>query len=322
MPGPARLVALTLVALGLMTAEGGTATSRPASTDAAAYRAETEAWRAERETRLRAPDGWLSVVSLAWLAPGANRFGSASDNEIRLPAAAPAHLGTFVVEGGAVRLTLAPGVSPLTINGGPAAARTVLTDAAPIADLFAVGDLTWQVIARGDRLGVRVRDRSNPARKSFPAARWYPIAAEYRVIARLEPRQGSLQIVVPDAAGGKQTLTSPGTLTFTLRGKPQRLESMLDGDDDRNQLIVFRDLTSAKETYGAGRFVRAFRQVDGTFVIDFNRAYSPPCAITPHATCPLPPPENRLRIAVEAGEKNRDENREPAEHVSPASDRH
>jgi uncharacterized protein (DUF1684 family) len=126
-------------------------------------------------------------------------------------------------------------------------------------------------------------------------------------VARLTPRVGSAELVVPDATGGNQTLRSPGTLTFTLAGATQHLDPVLDGDDAADQLVVFRDLTTAHETYGAGRFVRALRQADGTFVLDFNRAYSPPCALTPHATCPLPPPQNRLRISVEAGEKNRAE---------------
>jgi uncharacterized protein (DUF1684 family) len=293
----------------------------PAPASAAAYRADVEGWRAAREARLRAPDGWLAVVSLTWLAPGANRFGSARDNELPLPAAAPAHAGAFLLADGKVRVTV-PAGSPLTMNGRPVEPRVVRTDADRDPDVFAVGPLTWQVIARGERLGVRVRDRDNPARKTFPPPRWYSIDPAYRVVARLVPRAGSADMVVPDAAGGKQTLSSPGTLTFELHGKTQHLDPVLDGDDDADQLVVFRDLTSDRETYGAGRFVRALRQADGTFVLDFNRAYSPPCAVTPHATCPLPPAQNRLRVSVEAGEKIRAEpskagEKIPAEPVRP-----
>ncbi|MDB4980580.1 MAG: hypothetical protein JWM82_1332 [Myxococcales bacterium] len=278
----------------------------PPPAAAEAYRVDVESWRAAREARLRAPDGWLTVVGLLWLAPGANRFGSAPDNEVRLPGGAPAHAGTLVVANGKVSVAV-PAGSPLTMNGRPAQSRAVHTDAEPEPDVFGFASLTWQVIARGDRLGVRVRDRDNPARKTCPPPRWYPIAPAYRVVARLTPRVGSAELVVPDATGGKQTLRSPGTLTFTLAGATQHLDPVLDGDDAADQLVVFRDLTTAHETYGAGRFVRALRQADGTFVLDFNRAYSPPCALTPHATCPLPPPQNRLRISVEAGEKNRAE---------------
>jgi uncharacterized protein len=121
-------------------------------------------------------------------------------------------------------------------------------------------------------------------------------------------------MVVPDASGGHQTLESPGTLELTLLGKPVRLDPVLDGDDPTDQMIVFRDLTSGRETYGGGRFVRARRQPDGTFVVDFNRAYSPPCAFTPYATCPLPPEQNRLKLAVTAGQKNDEQKNGGAEH--------
>jgi uncharacterized protein len=284
--------------------------STPATASAETYRADVESWRAAREARLRAPDGWLTLVGLLWLAPGANRFGSASDNEVRLPAGAPAHAGTLVVANGKVSVTV-PAGSPLTMNGRPAESRAVRSDAEREPDVFGVASLTWQVIARGERLGVRVRDRDNPARKTCPPPRWYPVAPAYRVVAHLTPRVGSAELVVPDATGGKQTLKSPGTLTFTLAGTTQHLDPVLDGDDDADQLVVFRDLTTAHETYGAGRFVRALRQPDGTFVLDFNRAYSPPCSLTPYATCPLPPPQNRLRLSVEAGEKTRTEGGHP-----------
>jgi uncharacterized protein (DUF1684 family) len=270
----------------------------------AAYAAETDAWRATREARLRAPDGWLALVGLTWLKPGPNRFGSAPDDDVVLPAAVPAHAGSLVLEGRSVRLVVAPG-SPLKIDGRAATSRVLRTDAGPTPDVLAMGSVSWEVIERGERIGVRVRDTESPRRQAWTGTSWFAIDPAFRVVARLEPRAGATEMVVPDASGGRQTLQSPGTLTFTLLGKRQRLDPVLDGDDDRDQLIVFRDLTSGRETYGGGRFVRARRQPDGTFVIDFNRAYAPPCAFTPYATCPLPPPQNRLRVAVPAGERTR-----------------
>jgi uncharacterized protein (DUF1684 family) len=275
----------------------------PAIPGDAAYRAEIERWRAERDERLRAPDGWLSLVGLTWLKPGTNRFGSARDNEVVLPAAAPAHAGAFVVEGRAVKLVTERGAA-LTKNGGPAAAGPFRTDAAGTPDVLASASVTWQVIERGDRVGVRVKDSASPARRAFAGSRWFAIDPAFRVVARLVPRSGTTKMVVPDASGGRQTLDSPGTLEFTLLGKPVRLDPVLDGDDPSDQMIVFRDLTSGRETYGGGRFVRAIRQPDGTFVVDFNRAYAPPCAFTPYATCPLPPEQNRLKISIAAGQKN------------------
>jgi uncharacterized protein (DUF1684 family) len=266
-----------------------------------AYVVEVEAWRTEREARMRAPDGWLSIVGLTWLHQGENRFGSAADDDVVLPSVTPPHAGSFVLEGRAVRLEL-PSGSPITLNGKPAANRALRTDVTPAPDVLAIGAVSWQLIERGGRIGVRVSDRENPLRTNWLGTRWFAIDPAYRIVARLEPRAG--EMVVPDASGGKQTLKSPGTLTFSLGGKPQRLDPVLDGDDDGDQLVVFRDSTSGHETYGGGRFVRARRQPDGTFVLDFNRAYAPPCAFTPYATCPLPPAQNRLRVAIPAGERN------------------
>jgi uncharacterized protein (DUF1684 family) len=287
------LVLLLLLATG--------AASDGAARSGAAYVADVEAWRASREARLRAPDGWLAVVGLTWLHQGENRFGSAADDDVVLPAATPPHAGSFVLEGTTVRLTI-PSGSPVTLNGKPATSRVLRTDVSATPDVLGVGSLTWQLIERGGRIGVRVSDRETPLRTSWLGTRWFAIDPAYRVVARLEPREG--EMVVPDASGGKQTLKSPGTLTFMLGGKPQRLQPVLDGDDDGDQLVVFRDATSGRETYGGGRFVRARRQPDGTFVVDFNRAYAPPCAFTPYATCPLPPAHNRLRVAIPAGERS------------------
>jgi uncharacterized protein len=296
-------VVAPLALLGLVAAP---ARAEPPVTDAG-YRAEVTRWRQERDERLRAPNGWLSLVGLHWLRVGPNRFGGAPDDEVPLPRAVPAHAGSFVVEGGegrfSVRLVV-PESSPLTLNGGAARSGALRTDAAPTPDILASGTVSWQVIERGARVGVRVRDSASPARRAFAGSTWYPIDPAYRVVARFTPRVGATDIVVPDASGGRQTLKSPGTLTFTLRGQTQHLDPTLDGDDDADQMIVFRDLTSGRQTYGAGRFVRALRQKDGTFVVDFNLAYAPPCAFTPYATCPLPPAQNRLRVAIEAGDKS------------------
>jgi uncharacterized protein len=271
--------------------------------DPAGYRADVERWRRERDERLRAPDGWLTLVGLVWLKPGANRFGGGPDDDVRLPASVPVHAGALVVEGQAVKLLVEPGVA-LTMNGKPARSGPLRTDAADAPDVLGSGTVTWQVIARGERLGVRVKDSASPRRAAFAGCRWYPIDPAYRVVARLVPRTGTTKIVVPDASGGRQTLESPGTLEFSLAGKPLHLDPMLDGDDPTDQMIVFRDLTSGRETYGGGRFARALRQRDGTFVVDFNQAYAPPCSFTPYATCPLPPEQNRLKVAVPAGEQN------------------
>src|SRR4051812_21909848 len=187
----------------------------PMTTPTAAYNTETETWRREREARLRAPDGWLALVGLAWLHAGANRFGSAPDDEIRLPAPAPPHAGTLILDGGAVRLELRAGTAAL-LDGKPAPGRGPLpiqTDAAPGGpSILAYGGVSLQVIARGGRFGARVKDRASPALAAFAGLDWFPIDAAYNVSARLSPGSRPGKIVVPDASGGRQELDSPGTL--------------------------------------------------------------------------------------------------------------
>jgi uncharacterized protein (DUF1684 family) len=271
----------------------------------AGYKAEVEAWRRDREARLRAPDGWLSLVGLTWLHPGENRFGAAPDDEVRLPPPAPPHAGALLVDGTAARVRLAPGASA-SLNGKPFAARegALRTDAADATpDLLGFGGVTLQVIDRAGRLGARVKDPASPTRRAFAGLAWFPIDPAYDTVARLEAHAAPVEIVVPDATGGTQHLESPGTLAFTLLGKPTRLDAVRDGPDDGDLLVVFRDATTGHETYGAGRFLRAQRRPDGSYAVDFNRAYSPPCAFTPYATCPLPPPQNRLGVRIPAGEK-------------------
>ena len=206
------LLGAALVALPGVVAAAPTGSDAPAG-----YAAETAAWRATRETRLRAPDGWLAVVGLTWLRPGANRFGSARDNDVLMPAPVAAHAGTLVLEGHTVRLEV-PGAPP----------RALHTDATASVDTLKAGTVSWQVIERGERFGVRVRDRASARHKSFAGCVWFPIDPAYRVVAHLTPREGPTEVVVPDAAGGKQTLKSVGTLGFILGGKPQHLDPVLE----------------------------------------------------------------------------------------------
>lgn len=270
--------------------------------DEAAWRAELERWRAERETRLRSDYGWLSVVGLDWLEPGPNRVGSDPDGEIHLPAeVAPAHVATLVVEGDRVRLEPVPG-APLTVNGEPATTRFVRTDVEPDTDTFEVGDVRFHVLRRGARLGVRARWPRAPARTAFSGLTWYPPDPAWRGVGRLEPVEDGT-VPVPDVLGDVTASRSPGRVRVEVAGHALTLTALQDSPDDDELFLIFRDATSGHGTYPAGRFLYAPLRADGSVVVDFNRAYSPPCAFTPHATCPLPPPGNALDVAVEAGER-------------------
>jgi hypothetical protein len=289
-----RLVAATLLVASVASV------ARAADAD---YAAEIQKWRERREARLRADDGWLAVAGLYWLKEGSNRFGSAPTNEVAFPeGSAPARGGTFELVGGKVTIRVDPGVA-ITAKGAPVGTMQLKTDAAGEPDVLALGRLTFYIIERGDRVGVRLRDPDNPARKEFAGLAWFPVNEAYRVTARFVPAATPRTIKVPNILGQTIDMACPGRATFTVAGKEVGLDAVLEEPDAKQLFFIFRDLTSGKDTYGAGRFLYTELPRDGTVVLDFNKAYSPPCAFTPHATCPLPPPQNRLDVRVEAGEK-------------------
>jgi uncharacterized protein (DUF1684 family) len=268
------------------------------------HRSEIEAWQKKREASLTAEGGWLTVVGLTWLTPGAHRFGADAANEIILPAqAAPARAGRLVLEGKAVTVEVEPGAK-VTLGGKPVTRAVLHSDAAGATpDVLALGSVTLQIIDRGGRLGVRVKDQNSAARRAFKGLRFYPIQADYRVRAHFVAHPSPVSLTVPSALGTSETMTSPGYVSFRLNGKIHRLDPVVEGDG-KELFFIFRDRTSGQSTYGAGRFLYAAPPgKDGAVVLDFNKAYSPPCAFTPYATCPLPPPQNRMPISIEAGER-------------------
>ena len=272
---------------------------KPMSTPAN-FEAETREWHAKRISRLKTEDGWLSLVGLHWLKEGDNRFGSAPDNDVVFPAPAPAKVGTFTRKGDAVSLSLAPGVS-LTLDGKPFTGGAVRSDAQGGPDTLALGTMRFFAIRRGERLGIRVKDSEAPTRKNFHGIPTYAPSPAWRLEARFEPAPTQTKIAVPNVLGEVEEMVSPGTAVFTVNGQEYRLAPV---DDGSGQLFfIFGDLTNRDDTYGAGRFVYTDMPKDGKVVLDFNRSYNPPCAFTPFATCPLPPPQNRLKLRVEAGEK-------------------
>jgi uncharacterized protein len=256
------------------------------------YKASIEDWRGEREARLRAEDGWLAVAGLHWLHEGANTLGTTAGNDIVLPAgSAPGRAGTVTLREGRVTLTLT--------DGAPSQ-RSIVPDS---DDVVALGRLHLSVIERSGRLGLRVRDPEAPRRRGFEGLTWYPVDESYRVEARFVPAGKARTIAVANVLGDLLDMPSPGHVEFTLRGRALRLEPVLEEGSPR-LFFIFRDQTAGRSTYPAGRYLYAEPPQAGRVALDFNKAYSPPCAFTDFATCPLPPPQNRLAVAVEAGEKN------------------
>jgi uncharacterized protein len=264
------------------------------------HRASIEEWRRGREARLKADDGWLTVAGLFWLKEGENSAGSAASNSFVLPReAAPERIGSFVLNHGKTVFLAEPG-APVMSNGKPVSTLEMKPDTSGNPDVIAIGSLSMHVIERGKRYGIRLRDKNSRFRREFTRLNWFAVNESYRITARFVPYSPARKIAIPNVLGDTETETSPGYAVFTVDGVECRLEPVLEGD----QLwFIFRDLTSAKETYPPGRFLYADPAKDGKVVLDFNRAYNPPCAFTPFATCPLPPPQNRLKVRIPAGEK-------------------
>jgi uncharacterized protein (DUF1684 family) len=268
-----------------------------------AYRAQVRKWREEREARLKKDDGWLTLAGLFWLKEGANRFGTDPAGEIVLPeGSAPARAGAFDFSGGTTTVRLEPGVRA-QIGTKPIKGPTVLkADSTGAPDNVELGALCMYVIKRGDRYGIRLKNKNSPIRKSFTGLRWFDINEEYRVTAKWVAHPQPKPIKVPNILGQVDTMASPGYAEFTLNGKAVHLDGVLEDPQSLELFFILHDQTSGKETYGAGRFLYSDLPKQGQLVLDFNEAYNPPCAFTPYATCPLPPPQNWMPVRVEACE--------------------
>jgi len=272
------------------------------------YRQQIEQFRAQRAKDLTAPEGWFSLVALHWLQPGDTTVGSAAGNTLLLEHA-PLHLATFHLANNTVSLALPAGGFPAitTLDGKPATAATLSYDENHPSQLRN-GGLLIIVIKRGDRLYLRVKDAQSPTRLAFHGLNWYAPDPRFVVTAKWIPYTPPRFLTVPNIIGLTETDPSPGVAEFTLNGQIIRLEPVIEDPADKLLFFIFRDTTSKTETYGAGRFLYTQYPSNGldkpgTVVLDFNRTQNPPCAYTAYATCPLPPQQNRLEIAIPAGEK-------------------
>lgn len=301
MPAKSLVALLVVLSVALPTSHVARALQGQRATAPDAYVREVEAWRTLREAELRANDGWLTLVGLHWLREGTNRVGGSPAADVPLPvgSAAPT-VGTIMFAGGIARFEPEPGVD-VRING--ARARTqVLRPQPGKYDVVTTGSVTFFVIKRGERYGVRVRDQKSAVRRTFPGLHWYPVSADYRVKARFAPHPEPTSVMIANVLGTIEAWPTPGRVSFTLGGRQHTLTPVLEGPDAKALFFIFRDGTSGSGTYPGGRFLYAQMPVNGEVVLDFNKAHSPPCAFTPFATCPLPPKENALAIRIEAGE--------------------
>jgi uncharacterized protein (DUF1684 family) len=277
----------------------------PSSPDTAEHRRDIEAWKERRIASLKREDGWLTLVGLYWLDKGENSVGSDSKSKVVLPAGkAPASLGTITLSDGGAVFTAAPGE---TVDaGGKTVARAELsTDAGGReSTILQRGPLRFYLIDRSGKVGVRVKDAESDALKSFHGINRFPTDLRWRIEAKVERHEPPKKIPVPNVLGANYASTSPATLVFEVSGKTMRLDAV-DEEGTTDWFVIFGDATNGRETYGGGRFLYVTPPAPGSpAVVDFNKAYNPPCVFSPYATCPLPPKENKLAVRIEAGEKN------------------
>jgi len=299
-----RMQATVVVAMLLLaSAFGGN------SVDESKWQQELQDWRTQRAAGLQKPEGWLSLIGLEWLKDGDNSVGSASDNRLQI-AKAPAHLGIVRYDKGTLRfLPPADGFPKgLTVDGQPAQEQGLAADDAEKPSKLSIDTLTIIVIHRDERFGLRIKDSQAPTRTGFHGLHWYAPDAAYRIHARWIPYDPPKQLDIPTILGTVSKLPAPGAAEFSLNGQTLRLEPVLEDPQSTELFFILRDTTSKTATYGAGRFL--YTELPdhglnhpGEVWLDFNRLINPPCAFTAYATCPLPPPQNRLPIAIPAGEQ-------------------
>jgi uncharacterized protein (DUF1684 family) len=265
-----------------------------------AYEAEIRKFQQEHDVALTKDTGWLTIAGLFFLSQPETTFGADPLNDIVLPAGAPPRAGRFFLKDGKVSVKAEPGVS-FRLGDKPFSEGPIKSDGEGPPDRLTLGDLQFWVHMSGERPSIRLRDKNSKLRQQFVGTSWFPVKEEYRVEAVYEPYAKPKKVQVPNILGDIDTLEVPGKVTFTLNGQQITMEPV---DESTDYWFIFRDLTSGKETYPAARFLYADPPKNGRIVIDFNKAENPPCAYNPYATCPLPPEQNRLRLRVEAGEKN------------------
>lgn len=263
------------------------------------WQQEVKDWQQSRLEKLTSEDNWLSLVAFDWLPDGATEIGSGEDMDIRLPNG-PSYWGTLSVRDDKVAF-LSADEGDVLVDGEPRPLAALVADHQGEPTIVSSGTTHFYVIKR-EKLAIRAKDSQSPVLTEFRGLDYFPINEEWRKVARYEPHPAGKIMDIPNVLGQIEHIPNPGALVFTHEGKEYRLEGLVEEGSDQ-LFFVIADRTSAKETYGAGRTLYAdYPGLDGTTVIDFNKAYNPPCAFTEFSTCQLPPDGNRLDVRIEAGE--------------------
>lgn len=267
------------------------------------YQNEISKWRSEHETELKSENSWFSLAGLFWLKNGVNTIGKGSNFDIQLTENFKgAKFGEILFQNGTTILKIENGNEAL-VEGKNVTEIELNSDEKGKPTIVQTGSQTFYVIKREDKFGIRLKDKNNPARLNFTGLHWFPVNEKLKVTATFELFSEPKEILVPNTIGSGYRMKSAGILKFKLFGKNYSLQP---GEENGRFFIIFRDLTSKKETYSVGRFLYAEKSKDGKVILDFNKAENPPCAYTSFATCPIPPQQNRLQVAIKAGEKRYD----------------
>ncbi|HLY28699.1 MAG TPA: DUF1684 domain-containing protein [Aggregatilineales bacterium] len=266
------------------------------------YETQIASWRNKLDDQLRREDGWLTLIGLHWLQDGMNTVGSDPSSTVVLPKnSAPKQVGTIELRDGKAILTVTC-EEPVTVDGVEVKTAELRHDNAEGGpSVIALRSLSFFLIKREAHYGIRVRDRNNSARTTFQGRKWFPVKPQYRIKAKFIRYETMRTLTVMNTVGLLVPMDNPGYVEFELDGQKLRLEAF--ADEEKSLWLIFKDLSNGKTTYDAGRFLVAPINEDGTVDLDFNRIYNPPCAFTVFATCPLPPKENILAVALESGEQ-------------------
>jgi uncharacterized protein (DUF1684 family) len=274
----------------------------PVAAGDATYVKSVEDWRAKREQSLRKDNGWLTLAGRYVMKPGANTFGTGEKNDIVFPKGlGPERMGTITVEPGRVFVKLEPGVT--MEKDGVSMTDKVMGTNPDNRDWVAIGPrATFHVIEREGRYILRLADNQSEVRKHFAGRVWYPVDEQYRVQAKFVPYNPMRKIAIVNVIDEVSDENVAGYVEFKLKGKTYRLDAL---EEDNGLFLILKDDTAGKTTYNSGRFLDVEKKPapGGTFTLDLNRAYNPPCAFSEFTTCPLPPKQNILKVRIDAGEK-------------------
>jgi len=265
------------------------------------YEIDIESWKKERITYLKSENGWLNLAGLFWIKEGKQYFGGSTTDDIQFPIPFfPAQVGYFERKGNMIKQVLGKNIALFT-NGVFQKEQVVFHSDSSQQPQMSFAHYRWTLLQRDELIGIRFRDMQHPAVTALQSIPCFPIDTTFRIKAKLVTPLIPQKIPVANVLGQITKQFSPGKLVFDLRGETYSLDALQEGEQ---LFIVFADRTSGHSTYASGRYLyAAMPGKDGITIVDFNKAFNPPCVFTAYATCLLPPRQNILRTAIEAGEK-------------------